>query len=154
MRIIGFDIGSNLGWAVGRQGENGHQDLVHNWGSIALQGKNREQKLYDAMDNQLPALFRGYHVNAVIYEKPFVRGDAATRMLWGLAGVIEAVSTLHGFGVVDATATQVRKEIFGQGIGMSKADVIAKLADYPDIDEHSADAIALTLYGLKKLETL
>lgn len=149
MKIIGFDIGTNLGWAIGEQRRN----KIMDWGTITLTGKNREQRLADATYRVIPQLLSRAMANAVIYEKPFVRGDAATRMLWGLAGCIEAVATNQGLPVVDATATQVRALIFGRGVGLSKDDVIAKLDEYSDLDEHSADAIALTLYAMKTVET-
>lgn len=147
--IIAFDVGSLLGVAIGLNGKVGaHQ-------TIQLRGENREQKLADAM-NILPGLIRHSGASACIYEKPFVRGDAATRLLWGLVGVIEAVATAEGLPVVDATATQVRAHVFNQAHGMKKPDIIKavtkRLGLSRPVDEHEADAIALLIYALEKVE--
>ena len=81
--------------------------------------------------------------DVVIYERPFVRGGHATRALWGLAGLIEAV-----FGgsaaIMDLTPGSIKKWATGHG-GASKEPMqtAAMLFGYPDLNEHEADAVCL-----------
>lgn len=51
--------------------------------------------------------FEGF--DFIIYEEQFVRGDAATRALYGAVGIIEAVGTLSGAGVMPIPQSTVRK---------------------------------------------
>lgn len=158
--FLALDLGTRFGWAFGQNGGE------KRYGSLLLPGANREQRLAHAMRQTLPYLIANSGAAVVVYEKPFVRGDAATRMLWGLAGVIEAVATTKGVPVLDATASQIRAHVFGTPKGLKKDDIIARLEERSYIfdmipgdrkgetmkDHHAADALALLLYALDKVE--
>ena len=77
--IMALDIGTHMGVAVGNKVKN----IKHF--PFDLSNKNtikvREHKLAVLM-NILPDWINNYKPDVVIYEKPFVRGDHATRMLW------------------------------------------------------------------------
>ncbi len=107
----------------------------------------------------LTALFRscewaGQPIDAVIYETPFARGRDATRCLWGIAGLIEAVATAAGAAVVDVQPSKIKAWATGSG----KADkdamtAAAKRMGYAGDNEHEADAYCLLKYGEENIRT-
>ena len=91
-------------------------------------------------------------IDAVIYERPFARGQHATRSLWGIAGLIEAVAGKHGFLVLDATPADIKK--FAAGKGEADKDdmqAAAFLLGYSGDNEHEADAYCLKEYAEAKV---
>lgn len=106
--------------------------------------------------------------DAVAYETPFNRGLDATRCGWGLAGIIEAVATEYGAAVVDVPNTTLKAWVgihVGRGakganeskFDVNKAPMIVKaeeltLWQFPDLNEHVADAIVLYHYVLERVE--
>lgn len=116
----------------------------------------REWRFASLMD-QLSAVFelRATHIDTVLYERPFGRGMDATRCLWGIAGIIEAVATKHGCAVLDIDNMTLKKWALGSAGGeRNKEPMIAKAAElgYSDLNEHEADAVLLYRYGLDKIE--
>lgn len=83
----------------------------------------------------------------VAFERPFCRGQAATRFLWGMAAHIESIAEAAGRACVDANLMTVKKFITGSGKA-EKEDMIAAVRDfgYTGNDEHEADALAGLLY--------
>ena len=135
MRIAAFDLGST--WAIARnQGPNGP------WAQHAgLEGK-RPQKLGRFADLFQGTILDGYDV--VVYERPFARGQAATRMLWGMAGILEAAAHNAGVAVLDITPAEIKKWATGKGTA-SKGEMIAaaQRLGYAGENEHEADAFCL-----------
>lgn len=135
MRIAAFDLGST--WAITRnQGPNGP------WTQHAgLEGK-RPEKLagFIVALSRIPLR----EVDVVVYERPFARGQAATRMLWGMAGILEAAAHNAGVAVLDITPAEIKKWATGKGTA-SKGEMIAaaQRLGYAGENEHEADAFCL-----------
>lgn len=146
MKILWLDIGTKMGWA-----HNANNDFVTygSWDFTAHNRAERQMKLLHTLD----AFLRGLMVDAVGYERPFARGRDATRSLWGMAGIVEAVATQRGFPVIDEEPKSIKK--FWTGNGNAKKEDMIKACDrfktewagFPN--EHEADAIAGLHYALK-----
>lgn len=153
MKLFYLDLGAATGWACHAQDGSisyGQWDL--NDGNKTLPRAHRLFNLSRLLDGAL----RGWMGDCVVYERPFCRGMAATRSLWGYAGVIEAIATGRGFPVVDAENKSVKKFASGLG-GATKADMIsaAKILlgnDRLPLTEHMADAICGLHYALQFTE--
>ena len=143
MKIIAFDLGSTLAWASNLKG--------HAWGSITLEGvrAHRLGKLLTFLQKQTWMK----KADIVLYECPFTRGLAASRSLWGTAGVLEAVSSEMGLPVVDANLREIKKFATGDGnAAKDKMIVAAKGWGYIGNDDNEADAVCILHYGAKFLE--
>lgn len=143
--IIAFDLGSNMAVAVNRPRDGK---------IVAMSQKfvgNRELRACNTLE-WLTLMFSEGKFDAVIYERPFARGQNATRSLWGLAGLIEATATRAGLPVVDIDPSTVKSWATGKG-NANKEDMIlaAKLAGYEGDNEHEADAYCLCGYALEKV---
>ncbi len=151
MRVIAFDIGANLACA-------------HNLGAVphvrheTFEGLRSERA--GATLLFLHRLFREIKADkalqladAVVYEQPFARGEAATRALWGIAGLIEATATNAGFGIVSVTPGEIKKFAVGKGRA-EKTEMIeaAQMLGYTGDNEHEADAWCLLHYAEVNLE--
>lgn len=85
----------------------------------------------------------------VVYEEQFQRGDAATRCLYGIVGVIEAVANLCGAGVMPVPQGTLRSWAALQGVDpkLKGKELYAKVAALYDdglasrkVSEHEMDA--------------
>lgn len=145
MRIAAFDLGSTM--------------------AVALTGQPPEHKYFTGERHQrardtwawLDAMMAGWvefdkGVGLVIYERPFARGQHATRALWGLAGILEAVSLYYGHPILDATPADIKKFAAGKG-DADKDDMQAAafLLGYTGDNEHEADAFCLLKYAEAKV---
>ena len=145
MKIIAFDLGSNMA-------------LAHNGcGDVAVV----EHKLFTGPRAHRADLTAKWIANRLlvchearikfdvaVYELPFARGRDATRCLWGIAGIIEAVCTSWGMAVLDVTPGEIKKFAAGKG-GASKEEMgdAAEAMGYPGGNEHGADAFLLLKYA-------
>lgn len=146
MKLIWFDLGSTSGWAHNCDPAS----ISH--GQMEFAG-NRPARLW-AMFEAVDALLRGLMVDAVGYERPFARGQGATRSLWGQAGILEAVATRRGFPVLDATPAEIKAFATGKGVA-SKEEMTAAAIRYLEsagndipsvLGEHEGDAICGLAY--------
>jgi len=119
----------------------------------------REWRFAD-LSQQLENLFKyeARDVDCVIYERPFCRGMDATRCLWGIAGIIEALATLSGCAVLDVGPGTITSWALGTGKAPKKRDKnpmieLASTMGYGTLNEHEADALMLYHYGLQHIET-
>ena len=140
-KILTLDLGSTMGWCSGEQ-----------CGSHEFNG-DRQQRAASTLvwlDRWLLAA----QPDLIVYERPFARGRAATRALWGLAGVVEAVGTARDILVLDAENKTWKKFIHGSG-NATKEDTIAwaRAMGYSAADEHAADAVAIWHWAQANLET-
>lgn len=88
--------------------------------------------------------------DAIVYERPFARGQHATRALWGIAGILEAVATNAGWAVLDITPGEIKKFATGSGKAEKPAMIAAaKKFGYKGTNEHEADAVCLLHYAEK-----
>lgn len=93
----------------------------------------------------------GAPYDIVVYERPFARGKDATRCLWGVAGIIEALGHLAGAAVLDIP-NQTLKKWAGVGNLKNKEGMIAAMearTGFRGLNEHEADALALREYVIE-----
>jgi Holliday junction resolvasome RuvABC endonuclease subunit len=142
MKIVAFDLGTT--WAYAETG-----GLVSHRTCL---GDNRAEKLSDfaAYLGEPQRAFRVFDL--VIYERPFTRGLAATRMLWGMAGILEAYAARH-CAVLDASPSEIKFWATGRGHA-PKDHMIARAQElgYRGENEHEADAFLLLKYAEEKAE--
>ncbi len=151
-KIIAFDLGKTFAYATNLFEDDPTfcQKITRKDGMI------REHWLAEvfAFVNDTLHNFTG-QLDAAIYERPFARGQAATRSLWGTAGIIEAVCTMHGLPVVDMPPSSIKKWAVGKG-NADKAEMTAaaQIMGYMGDDEHEADAVCLLRYAEANIETV
>lgn len=145
MRIIAFDLGSNLAWAY-------HNKSSISWGCRLFAG-HRTVRLA-AMMTFVNALLKTCTVDAVAYETPFARGYHATRSMWGSAGVLEACATKAGLPIIDVSVATIKKFATGDGHAPKNAMVAAAASrwKYTGKNDNEADAICLLKYAEANLE--
>jgi Holliday junction resolvasome RuvABC endonuclease subunit len=86
----------------------------------------------------------------VVYEEQFVRGGAATKALFGAVGVIEAVATKYGAGVMPVPQSTMRKWAVSRVCGEVKTlnakglyATVSRQFDSSCETEHERDACVL-----------
>ena len=142
MKILAIDVGKSMGFF---DGENP-------W-TKTFEGDRQERAAATLLYlEELAAQPTPFDV--WVYERPFARGGPATRALWGLAGIIEAVGQSNGAAVVDIDNNKIRKFVtgLGQKQGKSKQPMMDACLDHfgwANVDEHSADAVCLYHYFLQ-----
>jgi len=145
MKIIAFDLGKSMAWAHNARGLT--------VASHSYEGP-RAHRLSALMDN-LDKYFTdsGFMFHALVYETPFARGRDATRSLWGIAGILEAIGTNYGMAVVDVAVPTIKKFATGHGFASKDAMIeAAKRFGYRGNNEHEADAVCLLRYAEANLE--
>ena len=136
--ILGLDLGSKCGWSL-PTGE----------GEWTLRG-NRNQRLVQFHDRLDALLKDNLALELVAFERPFARGDAATRSLWGLAGMVEYLADRHGYSTIDYPPSTLKKWFVGHGQadkGSMYETAIMLGYDVKISHEHAVDAIAVRLYA-------
>ena len=142
MKIIAFDLGSSMAWAT-----NMKRQLVT--GTRTFTG-SRVQRLTDIQQ----WLFNfTWHVDVVVYETPLTRGQAATRILWGIAALVEVAATKAQLPVLDVAVPTIKKFAAGSGAA-PKTEMLAaaRKFGYTGGNEHEADAVCLLQYAIANLE--
>ena len=142
--ILALDLGATTGWAIIRDGQ------YSDGGSKEFLG-SRSDRLREfswwLTDTTAPMQF-----DTVVFELPFCRGRAATRALWGMAGVVEAVASVSA-AVLDVNLQTIKKWAGAKG-RMSKDVTTEKcwsLGVVPEDDNH-ADAVCLAFYAAETME--
>src|ERR1700688_309732 len=142
MKIIAFDLGANMAFATNIDSV-WCRHLVAKGTRIerSVQTLSWLKALYDMLEKQeaLP--------DVVVYERPFVRGADATRCLWGIAGLIEAVFG-KGCAVLDMSPGEVKKHSTGNGkADKNEMTMAAMTMGYQGDNEHEADAFCLLRFA-------
>ncbi len=143
LKIIAFDLGSHMAVAHNLQGLPRVQHATFKGTRQERAGATLQWLVEGVMDRAVEL-----GCDAVIYERPFARGQDATRSLWGLAGLIEATANAAGLPCLDVTPAEIKK----WATGCSKADkedmiFTAGLYGYPGDNEHEADAFLLLKFA-------
>ena len=144
LNIVALDLGGVSAYAVNMPGG----PTTGRW-DVTRKGKARRPgrlaRFMAELDLQL--MLMG-DIDAVIYERPFARGAAATRALWGYAGIVEALAHARGAAVLDLTPGQIKKWATGDARA-TKEDMLvaAKKMGYLGDNEHEADAYCLMKYA-------
>lgn len=151
MRVLALDLGTNMAAAWGDTPSHGGTAHFVAGGPKA----KRPEKLANIHKWLVSFLISPGSVDAVVFERPFARGQGATRMLWGIAGIIEAVAHESGVAVIDLPPASIKKWATGSGKA-SKEDMLdaARGMGYIGSNEHEADAYCLLQYALSKIKVL
>lgn len=144
MKIVAFDLGSNMA-------------VAHN---LLDDGERVEVRTFKGKRVQragqtwlwLHEVFNGIReiggCDVVVYERPFVRGQDATRSLWGIAGMIEGRAAVDGYPVVDYSPGEIKMHTTGHGNADKDAMIAAaQLTGYAGDNEHEADAWCLLRFA-------
>lgn len=139
-KILAFDIGSHIACAHNLYGDDvraSHYDAEGDRIKRAAETQGWLSELFRQACGP-EALVRP---DVVVYERPFARGQAATRSLWGVVGLLEACAGAWGLPVIDYTPGEIKKFATGKG-DASKDDMTfaAQLMGYDGENEHEADA--------------
>lgn len=150
-KILAIDPGTNqLGLY---DGENcGTLEATKKW--------HRPQRLSFMMSELTDFLDIHGPYDFIVYEGQFVRGGAATKALFGVVGVVEAVAHFNGAGVMDvpqATVTKWCKEKAGieKGAKVDRKALMEQVVNgmnpavVPE-SEHEYDAACLWYYIKEK----
>lgn len=145
MRIVAFDLGSNMAVA---HNLFGHIDIR----TEHMLAKGRRVERAAATWLWLHEVFEGVKAaggcDVVVYERPFVRGQDATRSLWGIAGLIEARAGVDGYPVVDYSPSEIKLYTTGHGnADKDQMTFAAQLTGYKGDNEHEADAWCLLRFA-------
>lgn len=157
MKIAAFDLGTT--WAVatndlsqkaillGLDAEAAHMDL--NPGRTKPKLKRQRPEVLGRFAECLAhggGILEGFDV--VVYERPFARGQGATRLLWGMAGILEAAAHNAGVAVLDMTPGEIKLWATGKGnAGKPEMIAAAQRLGYTGDNEHEADAYCLLKFA-------
>ncbi len=153
MRVLAFDIGATYGWAIGYSTA---PEKIDDYRQDFASGERPER--FRRFGVAVDRLMERRRPDLVVYERPFARGDAATRSLWGQAAIIEMSANRWGAAVFDAAPPVTIKKWFTGNHQASKDAMMAEarkrlgLAPDAPLGEHEADAVAVCLYTLAHLE--
>ena len=141
MNIVAFDLGSTIGWATNHSDMCSHKIFIG----------SRAKRLYE-----IKQWFSNLHwkpYNIVVYETPLARGQDATRILWGIAGILEACATEAQLPVIDIAVPTIKKFATGYGMaGKLEMMIAARKYGFVPQNEHEADAVCLLKYAEANLE--
>lgn len=134
---------TSLGWAC-----NGPVSVTI--GTCTARGDRPERLRH--MAAQLKHLMETVEPDAVVYYRPFARGDDATRCGWGIAGIIEAAAAQAKAAVIDLPEVTVRRfhGLNGKDRDALKAqalDLAAEIIGLRPRNDDEADAILLLAYA-------
>lgn len=140
MKILGVDLGAT-GAAVLIDTVTGEIE-TQCW---AMKGDRVERA--GAFSDIVEGIIVQGQPDIVFYERPFARGAAATRSLWGMAGILEAVAGKIA-AVVDEVPQKIKQFATGNGRA-TKEEMIdaARKRGYDALTEHAADAYHAALYA-------
>lgn len=142
MIIAAFDLGTT--WAYASNFWD-HPEPVHH-GVLGGKDAKRPEKLAHFTLALQAILVRDHDV--LVYERPFARGQAATRLLWGMAGILEAAAHTYETAVLDITPSEIKKWSTGSGKADKDAMIVAaKRLGYDGDNEHEADAYCLLKFS-------
>lgn len=139
--LVAFDLGSETGAAWWPQGYTR---------SASLKGTRpaRFRELWLQLGRWLPT----EDLRLIVFERPFVRGQGATRSGWGMAGIIECYGQFLQLPVLDASVGEIKKFLTGGG-SAAKGDMIDYARDrgWDPQNDHEADAAGLAEFTINNL---
>lgn len=144
MRIAAFDLGTT--WACAHNLPSAPVAYVW-WGK--KEGARPQKLGACTLDwGNLLTMFSHHGLEVVVYERPFARGQAATRMLWGMAGILEGAAHNAGLPILDITPAEIKKWAASNGHA-TKGDMMdaAIGLGYAGDNEHEADAYCLLKFA-------
>lgn len=151
MKLIAFDIGSHMAAAHNGAGNDDRRVTVEVFKGDRVTRAAATALWLRETFARLEARWGPF--DAVAYERPFARGQAATRALWGIAGLIDAEATNAGMAVLDFTPAEIKEYAAGKGNADKDAMTFAaQMLGYLGEDEHEADTWCLLDYCINKLK--
>ena len=150
-KVVALDLGTKLGVAIGKLPQT-----ITNVSEIDLaeitENGDRRDKLKAFSSVFLSIIDGNPEISTVIYEVPFCRGTHATRLLIGMAGLVEAI-TPPGIQVLEVRPTQVKKFATGSGKATKEQmiETANKFINRPmRVTDNEADAIHILRMGFAK----
>lgn len=153
MKIAAFDLGTT--WAVASNASGAdiatHFDLNPDRTKPKL--KRQRPEVLGLFTAILAEVFEdadsvGFLPDTLVYERPFARGQGATRLLWGMAGILEAAAHTAGIAILDITPSEIKKWATSSGSAdKDKMLVAARRLGYTGDNEHEADAYCLLKFA-------
>lgn len=149
--IIAFDLGAQAAWACNAA------DGRPKYGPINAgpPGPENRGQRFSTFHDMAQSMMELRKVHAVVYERPFARGQAATRGLWGFAAAVEAAAYEAGVPCLDITPNEVKACFNATGKRATSKDLMQIAAQdlgYVGSNEHEADAICLLAYAERFIE--
>lgn len=149
LKLIHFDLGANMAYAHNCMGDVVIAD------HFTAKGTRQERAAQTLSWLQLrfqQMKVVGLLPEAVHYERPFARGMHATRSLWGVAGLVEAVAKQYGLDTFDTTPKEIKKFVAHYKASKEEMIVAARLLGYMGNNEHEADSYCGLMYAIKHIK--
>lgn len=149
LKLIHFDLGANMAYAHNCMGDVVIAD------HFTAKGTRQERAAATLkwLNLRFSDLVKARTVpDAVHYERPFARGMHATRSLWGVAGLVEAVAKQYGLDTFDTTPKEIKKFVAHYKASKEEMIVAARLLGYMGNNEHEADAWCGLKYAEKYIK--
>jgi hypothetical protein len=146
VKIIAFDLGST--WACAWHIESGLAWNHYDENPDRAKPKLRLERpaVLGSFAERLGTSLEPYDL--VVHSKPFARGEAATRLLAGMAGILEAAAHNAGCAILMVTDSEIKKWATGSGKADKPAMIeAAHQMGYTGDNEHEADAFCLLRYA-------
>jgi Holliday junction resolvasome RuvABC endonuclease subunit len=145
-RILAFDLGKNMAWAFS-------DGITVDCGHWTAPAGTRGHRFFKTCA-WIADTIKHFRPTVIVFERPFTRGLAATRVLWGVAALIETMADAAELPCVDVVPGQIKKWATGNGA----ADKEAMMAAAHDMlyfgdNEHEADAYCLAKFAETELTT-
>lgn len=146
-RVVAFDLGSNMAVAHNLYDDGERVDRLETKGHRLV----RAGATWLWLNEVFEGIKAAGGCDVIAYERPFVRGQDATRSLWGIAGMIEGRAGVDGYRVVDYGPSEIKLWAAGHGGADKNAmTAAAQMWGYPGTNEHEADAWCL----MRMVETI
>lgn len=149
MKVLGLDLGTNAGWAFSNSG-------VMTSGVINLGNKKRPGEKYAAL---MKFLLDNYGeknaLDLIVYEKPHMRGFAATSQLLGMAAVVELFAECAEIPMKTVHTGTLKKFATGSGKAEKKDMISAAKKAWrikSALNDNEADALWVCCWGIHNAE--
>jgi len=135
-RILALDLSTWTGWAHST-GPSGVQDF-------SLSRGESSGMRFLKFQGWLSRVFKDAPFDLVVYEQPHLRGGAATEVLAGMVGILQAWAAEHGIETAMRHSREIKMHATGKG-NASKDMMIeaAKERGWNPEDDNEADALWL-----------
>lgn len=151
MNILALDIGIKTGFAIFTT----QAESVHATTTILSGIKTFEFKRGDSPDirflkfqSWLKRVVKRYGITLIIYEKPFLRGGAASDFLKGFMLIIRMVAVECDVSYQGIMGTTLKKYATGNGRASKEEMVLTAEQRYGKVkDDNQADALHLLAYA-------
>jgi len=162
-RILAIDPGTTfMGAYTGHfTGQSDNKTYQFYSETLAFDPKKKRPERLSEAANALANLCFNVRPDFVVYEMMFSRGDAATRALYGLCGIIESMAISHGAGVIalpQATLAKWERSVLELPKGKVNRKTQHQLvadhfgADTNNMSQDEIDAFCIYQYAVNEME--